>query len=104
MTPTSQAHRSRAHTQFDVVPVDPALGAEVRIIDLRDLHDAAFDLLHAAWLEHVMLVFRGQSLSADDLVRLVHRFGIPVTSSTLHQRNLEERTANQVFNLPPEVT
>src|SRR6188474_1609430 len=104
MTPTSQAHRSRADTQFDVVPVDAALGAEVRNIDLRAIDDSAFDQLHAAWLEQIMLVFRGQSLTAEDLVRLVRRFGTPVTSSNLHQRNLEERTANQVFNLPPEVT
>jgi taurine dioxygenase len=34
----------------------------------------------------------------------VRRFGAPVTSSNLHQRNLEERTANRLFDLPPEVT
>ena len=104
MTTATQTKRNLSRTPFDVVPVDAALGAEVRNIDLRAIDDSAFDLLHAAWLEQVMLVFRGQSLDAEDLVRLVRRFGTPVTSSNLHQRNLEERTANQVFNLPPEVT
>lgn len=104
MTTATQTKRNLSRTLFDVVPVDAALGAEVRNIDLRAIDDSAFDPLHAAWLEQVMLVFRGQSLDAEDLVRLVHRFGTPVTSSNLHQRNLEERTANQVFNLPPEVT
>jgi taurine dioxygenase len=34
----------------------------------------------------------------------VRRFGTPVTSSGLHQRNLAERAGNRLYNLPPEVT
>jgi taurine dioxygenase len=34
----------------------------------------------------------------------IRRFGTPVTSSNLHQRDLAERTANRLFELPPEVT
>jgi taurine dioxygenase len=90
--------------QFRVAPSAAALGAEVHGIDLARIDDAAFASLHQAWLEHILLVFRGQSLTAQDLVALIRRFGKPVTSSTLHQRNLEERTANRLFDLPPEVT
>jgi taurine dioxygenase len=89
---------------FEVVPCRAALGAEVRGIDLATIDDAMFDRLHDIWLEHLLLVFRGQRFSADDLVTLVRRFGTPVTSSALHKRSLEERTANKVFSLPPEVT
>ncbi len=89
---------------FEVVPCRAALGAEVRGIDLAKIDDAMFDRLHDIWLEHLLLVFRGQRFSADDLVTLVRRFGTPVTSSALHKRSLEERTANKVFSLPPEVT
>ncbi|MGQ0749660.1 MAG: TauD/TfdA dioxygenase family protein [Betaproteobacteria bacterium] len=89
---------------FEVVPMPAALGAEVRGLDLRTLHDATFARLHDAWLEHIVLVFRGQSLGSEDLVRLAKFFGTPVTSSNLHQRNLEERIANRRFDLPPEVT
>ena len=96
--------RNQTNQPFRVVPCKAALGAEVQGIDLRTVNDATFKALHDAWLNHVMLVFRGQSLGANDLVRLVNRFGVPVTSSNLHARNLEERTANQLFNLPPEVT
>ena len=92
------------HASFEVVPTNAALGAEVRSIDLKTIDAPVFARLHQAWLEHVLLVFRGQSLGAGDLVRLVHFFGTPVTSSNLHQRNLEERIANQLFDLPPEVT
>ena len=87
-----------------VVPAAAPLGAEVQGIDLKTLDDATFKALHAAWLHHVLLVFRDQSLGADDLVKLVHRFGTPVTSSNLHKRNLNERAANALYNLPPEVT
>ena len=90
--------------QFQVAPAAAALGAEVRGVDLAHIDDAAFAALHEAWLEHILLVFRDQSLTAQDLVALIRRFGTPVTSSRLHQRKLEERTANRLFDLPPEVT
>jgi taurine dioxygenase len=87
-----------------VIPAPAPLGAEVEGIDLKTLDDATFKALHAAWLHHVLLVFRNQSLAAEDLVTLVRRFGTPVTSSNLHKRDLAERAANALYNLPPEVT
>lgn len=95
---------STATVSYTVVPTGAALGAEVRGLDLRQLDDPGFKRLHTIWLEHLLLVFRGQQLSAEDLVVLVKRFGTPVTSSNLHKRDLSERTANKLFNLPPEVT
>lgn len=95
---------STATISYTVVPTGAALGAEVRGLDLRDLDDATFQSLHPVFLDHMLLVFRGQTLAAQDLVTLVRRFGKPVTSSNLHKRDLSERTANQVFDLPPEVT
>lgn len=89
---------------FEVVPMDAALGAEVRGVDLAHLDDATFAKIHAAWLDHLLLVFRGQSIEAQDVVRFARRFGTPVTSSNLHQRDLAERTANSLFDLPPEIT
>jgi taurine dioxygenase len=89
---------------LEVVPMDAALGAEVRKVDLARLDDATFEQIHQAWLDHLLLVFRGQALQPDDLVRFARRFGTPVTSSNLHQRDLAERTANRLFELPPEVT
>lgn len=90
--------------RFDVVTSEAALGAEVRDLDLKALDDKTFQTLHEAWLHHIVLVFRGQSLSAADLVTLVRRFGTPVTSSNLHKRKLEERAGMRLLNLPPEVT
>lgn len=93
-----------ATAPFTVVPSAAALGAEIRGIDLTRIDAATFKELHKVWLDHLLLVFRGQTLTAEDLVTLVKRFGVPVTSSNLHKRDLSERTANKVFNLPPEVT
>jgi len=101
---TSRGQRSSGRAQIQVAPLEAALGAEIRDIDLARIDDATFHAVHDAWLAHVLLVFRGQSLTAQDLVKLIKRFGTPVSSSNLHQRNLEERTANRLFNLPPEVT
>jgi len=89
---------------FQVVPTKAALGAEIRGVDLRTIDNAAFAEIHRTWLQHVMLVFRGQSLQAQDLVNLVRRFGTPVTSSGLHKRDLKERAGNELLKLPPEVT
>jgi taurine dioxygenase len=100
MTTTAQAQRAR----FQVVPAKAALAAEVRGIDLRSMDDATFAEIHRVWLDHVMLVFSGQSLDAQDLVQLVRRFGTPVTSSNLHKRDLKERAGNELLKLPPEVT
>ena len=98
------AGAARQGARFEVVPVDAALGAEVNGLDLRALDDTTFASLHKAWLQHIVLVFRGQTLAAEDLVTLVRRFGTPVTSSNLHQRNLPGRAANRLYSLPPEVT
>lgn len=101
---SAMADTGRQGTRFEVAPADAALGAEVRGLDLRTLDDAAFADLHRVWLHHIVLVFRGQTLTAEDLVTLVRRFGTPVTSSNLHQRNLPGRAANRLYDLPPEVT
>jgi taurine dioxygenase len=102
-TTTTTAARG-TKTEFQIVETDAALGAEIRGIDLRKIDDATFAKVHKTWLDQVMLVFRGQSLDAQDLVGLVRRFGTPVTSSGLHKRDLKERAGNELLNLPPEVT
>src|SRR5258706_4535103 len=104
MTAMSPAQASVQRPHLQIVPIEAALGAEIRGVDLTRLDDPAFRTIHEAWLHHVLLVFRGQKLLADDLVNLVRRFGTPVSSSNLHQRNLDERAANRLYNLPVEVT
>src|SRR5580692_1965746 len=52
-----------------------ALGAEMIGVDLRDVDDHTFRAIHEAWLDHLVLLFRGQSLSDDQLIGFSRRLG-----------------------------
>jgi len=53
-----------------------ALGGEVTGVDLRETLDKAqWSQIHAAFLEHQMLVFPGQTLSPENLISFCGRFG-----------------------------
>jgi taurine dioxygenase len=58
-----------------VTPTGAALGAEIGGIDLRGLSDADFAKLYRAWLDHSVLLVRGQVLTDDDLTAFSRRFG-----------------------------
>jgi alpha-ketoglutarate-dependent taurine dioxygenase len=58
-----------------VTPTGAALGAEVDGIDLRRITDADFAAVYQAWLEHSVLLFRGQTLDDDGLIAFSRRFG-----------------------------
>src|SRR5450432_4086934 len=63
-------------TKLDVVPLTRHIGAEIRGIDLRDTLDAqTVRAIHQAWLDHLVLVFRGQQFSQADLIRATGYFG-----------------------------
>jgi taurine dioxygenase len=58
-----------------VTATGAALGAEVYGLDLRTVDDTVFDAIHQAWLDHQVLLFRGQRLSDRDLITFSRRFG-----------------------------
>lgn len=60
---------------MDVVPSGRALGAEIRGADLTRVTEEEFAAIHRAWLDHLVLFFRGQHLTDDDLIRFSRRFG-----------------------------
>ena len=61
---------------FEIIPTGYALGAEIRGVDLAgDLDDAGFSAIRAAWHEHLVLLFRGQTLEAPALAAFARRFG-----------------------------
>jgi taurine dioxygenase len=61
--------------RIGVSPTGAALAAEVRGVDLRRIDDSAFAAIHRAWLDHLVLLFRGQELADDDLIAFSRRFG-----------------------------
>ena len=63
---------------MNVIPSGRALGAEVTGIDLsKDVSGAARDFIVDAYIQHQVLLFRGQALSFADLLRLRELFGPP---------------------------
>jgi taurine dioxygenase len=70
------AHRDRPAVTPRVTPTAAALGADIGDIDLRQpLDDASFAVIERAWLDHLVLRFRGQQLDDDQLMRFSARFG-----------------------------
>ena len=63
---------------MNVIPTGRALGAEVTGINLsNDVSAADRAFIFDAYIQHQVLLFRGQSLSFDDLLRLREVFGPP---------------------------
>ena len=60
---------------IEVIPASAALGAEIRGVDLRAIDAAAFAAIHQAWLDHAVVLFRGQQLGDADLIAFSRRFG-----------------------------
>jgi taurine dioxygenase len=64
--------------RLDVRPLSSALGAEIFGVDLAEsLADETIGELRAALLEHVVIFFRDQQLSPQQLLVLAERFGEP---------------------------
>src|SRR5438552_17193287 len=58
-----------------VTPLTPAVGAEVGNVDLKLLDTDEFARIELAWHRHSVLLFRGQTLSDDDLLAFSRRLG-----------------------------
>ena len=54
---------------------EPSVGGIVTGVDLADLDDATFALIHAAFLEHHVLCFRDQRLTPDEQLAFAARWG-----------------------------
>jgi taurine dioxygenase len=58
-----------------ISPSGAALGAEIRDVRLENLSDEEFRAVHRAWLDHLVILFRSQGLTDDDLIAFSRRFG-----------------------------
>src|SRR5579871_1931711 len=67
--------RASGTTRVTVIPSGKALGAEVRGVDLRTVSAEEYESIHQAWLDHSVLLFRGQMLTDDDLIAFSKKFG-----------------------------
>lgn len=81
---------------LEIVPLSPALGAEVRGLRLSEpLADETVRAVYAAWLEHQVLVFRDQELSGEDQRRATRYFGDP--QDLARTAPAERRTTSEVM-------
>jgi taurine dioxygenase len=64
-----------AANNAEILPSGGGLGAEVRGLDLRELTDASFAMIHRAWLDDLVLLFRNQQLHPSELIAFSRRFG-----------------------------
>jgi taurine dioxygenase len=62
-------------SRIAVIPTRQALGAEMQNVDLRAITKDDFAEIYRAWLEHSVLLFRGQNLTDADLIAFSKRFG-----------------------------
>jgi taurine dioxygenase len=54
---------------------DPRIGAIATDVDVRALGDADWNALYQAWLDGIVLVVRGQTLTIDEFLAYSRRFG-----------------------------
>src|SRR4051812_41959370 len=63
-------------SELTIEPLSPAIGIEVRGIDLsQPLSDAAFSRIRSAWEDNCIALFRGQSLDEQQQAAFAERFG-----------------------------
>jgi taurine dioxygenase len=64
-----------SYRRIEVKPIAGALGAEIAGADLGTLDDETFDEIHAAWLEHLVVFFRNQTITPEQQLAFAKRFG-----------------------------
>jgi len=63
------------HQSLKITPTGRGMGAEIHGVDLRDIDQSAFSAIYGAWLDNLVLLFRGQTLKPADLIAFSRRFG-----------------------------
>jgi taurine dioxygenase len=86
----------------EVCPIDGALGAEIRGVDIsRPLSSTDAKAIHTAWLDHLVLLFRGQDLTDAQLIAFSRNFGeleLPPTKLLNLKKGIEQKS-----DIPPEI-
>ena len=85
-----EGNMTATQSGIEVKRLAGALGAEIKGLDLADgNYDNLFPALYQAFLDHQVIVLRGQNLTPDQLVALSKKFG-PLEAHVLKQFNMVE--------------
>jgi alpha-ketoglutarate-dependent taurine dioxygenase len=75
----------------------PAIGAEIRGVDLRwPMDPETFQLVHDAWMEHLVIVFPEQRITDEEHVAFTRFFGEP---EVFHQTIIRSRAVKEIFRV-----
>ncbi len=58
-----------------IEPASPKIGAEILGVNVKSLDDATFRTVYQAFLDHIVIVIRGQELSEQQFIDFSARFG-----------------------------
>lgn len=92
MSATAEATRSR----LSVRKLHPALGAEVRGIDMRNADPDLLQEVHDLWMEHLVLVFPGQHVTDEQHVAFTRLLGEP---EIFHQDIIKSARVPEIFRV-----
>jgi alpha-ketoglutarate-dependent taurine dioxygenase len=83
--------------RLTVRPLHPALGAEVRGVDMRaPLGPDSFKAVHDAWMQHLVLVFPAQHITDAEHVAFTRSFGEP---ELFHQKIIRSSRVPEIFRV-----
>jgi taurine dioxygenase len=68
-----------------VMPTKAAIGAQVDCGDVRALDASTFGAVHRAFLDHLVILIRGQRLTDPDLLAFGRRFGELTPAAPVHK-------------------
>lgn len=75
----------------------PAIGAEVRNVDFsKPLTPEIVDDIHAAWMQHLLLVFPDQTITDEQHVETTRYFGEP---EIFHQTIIKSKVVKEIFRV-----
>jgi alpha-ketoglutarate-dependent taurine dioxygenase len=97
MSSSADTASKPAAGKLAVRKLHPALGAEVRGIDMRAPLDAAtFQELHEIWMQHLVLVFPAQHITDAEHVAFTRNFGDP---EIFHQKIIRSTRMPEIFRV-----
>ena len=87
----------QTQTRLQVRPLSPALGAEVRGVDMgKPVDPATFAELHEAWMQHLVIVLPQQHVSDEQHVAFTRSFGVP---EIFHQKIIKSKNMREIFRV-----
>ena len=87
----------QTQTRLQVRPLSPALGAEVRGVDMgKPVDPATFAELHEAWMQHLVIVLPQQHVSDEQHVAFTRSFGAP---EIFHQKIIKSKNMREIFRV-----